>query len=106
MNETSRGGGGDGAGGRASSAASAAAAASSTAPSASPGRTTAGPAPAPADPLPSLGMDMEDGSMTLSRLLAGESSTHSWGDFDPLGHSSAAGGGSYRPWEMDLGRIH
>ena len=40
--------------------------------------------------------------MTLSRLLAGESSTHSWGDFDPLGHSSAAGGGSYRPWEMDL----
>ena len=100
MNETSRGGG-DGAGGGASAAS--AAAASSTAPSASPSTAapTSAPAPAP-DPLPSLGMDMEDGSMTLSRLLAGESSTHSWGDFDPLGHSSAAGGGSYRPWEMDL----
>ena len=101
MNETSRGGG-DGAGG------SAPAAASSTAPSASPSAaaasaaSAAAAAPAP-DPLPSLGMDMEDGSMTLSRLLAGESSTHSWGDFDPLGaHSAAAGGGSYRPWEMDL----
>lgn len=101
MNETSRGGGGreGAAGGAPAAAASAAGAdASSTAPSASP---SAAARPAP-DPLPSLGMELEDGSMTLSRLLAGESSTHSWGDFDPLGHSAAAGGGSYRPWELDL----
>merc|ERR1719367_749688 len=87
MNETSRG---DGGGGDDASGGATAAAATSTAAAA-----------ASSDQLPSLGMELEDGPMTLSRLLAGESSTHTWGDFDPLAHS-AAGGGSYRPWEMDL----
>ena len=107
MNETSRGdgGGGDDASGGATAAAanstaSAAAAAAAESPSAA-ATSTAAAASASSDQLPSLGMELEDGPMTLSRLLAGESSTHTWGDFDPLAHS-AAGGGSYRPWEMDL----
>lgn len=55
------------------------------------------------DSLPSLGTEFESlagEGLTLSRLLAGDSST--WDPFDPLNPSTTGGPGQYRPWEVDL----